>query len=221
MIIAIDGPSGAGKGTLARELARCLELAYLDTGLLFRALALKARTLRVPPEDVAQLADMAAALEPKDWQQEGLRTTDIANTASILALYPQVRTALKKMIRAFANLHEKEGKGVVLDGRDIGTVVCPDACVKFFITAIPQERARRRFLELQSNGFTGTLSEVLSDIERRDKRDQSRALAPLKPAEDAIIIDTTSLDRADVLNIALNYILKSNPGINIALMSGI
>lgn len=203
MIITIDGPSGAGKGTLGKKLSSHLGFSYLDTGLMFRALAYKATITHTPMNEEA-LAHLALTLTLEDWDQNALRTDDMAHVASQLATYGPVRLAIKQRIQDFVATNKSPG--VILDGRDMGTVVCPQASKKLFITASAKIRAQRRFTELQLNGFTGTLAKVLSDIERRDKRDQSRELAPLKPAHDAMVIDTSHLSRTDVFNLALNYI---------------
>jgi len=187
MIIAIDGPAGAGKGTIAKLLADKLDYAYLDTGLIYRAVASK----WMHQQSVAA-ADIAAALTPEDMDAEGLRTPAVAEAASKIASIPSVREALLVFQRHFAQHPPSGKKGAVLDGRDIGTVICPDAPHKFFLTATPEIRAERRFKELQASGDAITFLTVLKDVKARDERDSNRATAPLKPAADAVIIDTST-----------------------------
>jgi cytidylate kinase len=187
MIIAIDGPAGAGKGTIAKLLADKLDYAYLDTGLIYRAVASK----WMHQQSVAA-ADIAAALKPEDMDAEGLRTPAVAEAASKIASIPSVREALLVFQRHFALNPPAGKKGAVLDGRDIGTVICPDAPHKFFLTATPEIRAERRFKELQATGDTTPFATVLAAVKERDDRDSNRATAPLKPAADAVIIDTST-----------------------------
>ncbi|MBU3261755.1 (d)CMP kinase [Roseovarius sp. PS-C2] len=180
--IAIDGPAAAGKGTVSRAVAAHFGFAHLDTGLLYRATG--RRTL-----DGTDPVDAARALRASDLEADDLRTPDVAQAASRVAANPQVREALVDFQRAFA----RRAGGAVLDGRDIGTVICPEAEVKLFVTASDEVRAGRRFRELQENGFDTTLDEVLADLRARDARDSARATAPLKPAEDAVRIDTSQM----------------------------
>lgn len=187
MIIAIDGPAGAGKGTIAKLLAEKLNYAYLDTGLIYRAVASK----WMHQQSVAA-ADIAAALTPEDMDADGLRTPAVAEAASKIASIPSVREALLVFQRHFAQHPPSGKKGAVLDGRDIGTVICPDAPHKFFLTATPEIRAERRFKELQAAGDTTPFAAVLAAVKERDDRDSNRATAPLKPAADAVIIDTST-----------------------------
>jgi cytidylate kinase len=190
MIIAIDGPAASGKGTLARRLARHLGLPHLDTGLLYRA------TARVLIDHGRDLADRAAAVQAArslaltEFDETTLRGRDMAEAASIVAAIPEVRAALIEIQRNFAS----GPNGAVLDGRDIGTVICPEADCKIFVTASEDARATRRALELRARGEKVDYAAVLEDIRRRDQRDAGRAAAPLKAAEDAIILDTTELD---------------------------
>ncbi|HUI22319.1 MAG TPA: (d)CMP kinase [Methylocella sp.] len=190
MIIAIDGPAASGKGTLARNLARHFGLPHLDTGLLYRA------TARALMEDGRNLADRDAAiaaargLSLTDFDEVSLRGREMAEAASIVAAIPEVRAALVELQRAFAH---RPG-GAVLDGRDIGSVICPEACPKIFVTASPEVRATRRALELRSQGGPADYATVLEEILRRDARDKSRATAPLVAAKDAVVLDTTALD---------------------------
>ncbi len=190
MIVAIDGPAASGKGTLARRLAAYLNLPHLDTGLLYRATA---RTLIEHGQNLSDVrAAVAAArgLSLTDFDPKVLRGRDMGEAASIVAAIPEVRQALVDMQRSFAT---RPG-GAVLDGRDIGTVICPQAEVKIFVTASPETRATRRALELKGQGEAVDYQVVLEEIRRRDARDASRSLAPLRPAEDAVEIDTTDLD---------------------------
>ena len=190
MVIAIDGPAASGKGTLAKRLAEHYRLPHLDTGLLYRAVAL---TLLDAGQDLAD-ADAAAAaargLEAGFLADPRLRGSAMGEAASIVSAQGAVRAALLDWQRRFAGAAE----GAVLDGRDIGTVVCPDAAVKLFVTASAEERARRRHRELDGRGEVVAYEAVLSDILRRDARDADRAAAPLRVAEDAVVIDTTTLD---------------------------
>lgn len=187
--VAIDGPAAAGKGTISRAVADHFGFAHLDTGLLYRAVGKKAlaytRTSFYP--EVAER--LAKELTPEDLQADDLRTARVAEAASKVAAIPQVRAVLLEFQRAFAR---REG-GAVLDGRDIGTVVCPDADVKLFVTASPEVRARRRFLELFETGAHVTEESVLEDVIARDKRDAERETSPMVQAEDAVLIDTSDL----------------------------
>jgi len=187
-VIAIDGPAAAGKGTLARTLAAQYGLAYLDTGLLYRAVARRARDTGADPIAVAR------DLKEDDLSAQGLRDAVISQEASRVSAIPEVRTALTEFQVAFAG---RPG-GAVLDGRDIGTVICPEADLKLFVTASVEARAARRHAELVAAGFTDDFSSVLEEIQIRDARDSGRATAPLKPAADAVTIDTSDLDIAEV-----------------------
>jgi CMP/dCMP kinase len=190
MVIAIDGPAASGKGTLAKRLAAHYGLPHLDTGLLYRAVAL---TLLDAGQDLADRAAAAAAareLRPGFLADPRLRGSAMGEAASIVSAQGAVRAALLDWQRRFAGAPS----GAVLDGRDIGTVVCPDAAVKLFVTASAEERARRRHRELDGRGEAVAYEAVLSDILRRDARDADRSAAPLRVAEDAVVIDTTALD---------------------------
>lgn len=209
ILIAIDGPSGTGKGSLSQELVKRYGFSFLDTGLLFRAMAFKARAQDIDVENEGALVDLALSLKPIDFSnRDMLRGEEIGQDASKIAVLPRVREALTTYMRAFA----REGKaknGVILDGRDIGTFVCPDADLKFFITASVQTRAERRFKELQSLGRDVIFETVLQQIKERDHRDQNRSIAPLKAADDAIHIDTSDLSRADVVDLVAHEINKT------------
>src|SRR6056297_1487854 len=175
--IAIDGPAAAGKGTIGRALSRHFGFAHLDTGLLYRATGRRVLTGLDPVEAAQSLG------------ADDLRTPDVSQAASRVAAIPEVRQALLDFQRAFA----RRAGGAVLDGRDIGTVICPEAEVKLFVTASDEERARRRHKELSETGHTATLDEVMDDLRQRDARDSARAAAPLKPAEDALRLDTSEM----------------------------
>lgn len=198
LVIAIDGPAAAGKGTLARRLANELGLAYLDTGSIYRAVGVSVLKAGQDPADPAAAAAAAQALTPDSLsllqQDPLLRSEDGGKAASLVAAQPAVRQALLDFQRAFASTPPGGARGAVLDGRDIGTVVCPDARVKLFVTASVEERARRRVKELRERGETVIESVVLQDMKDRDERDQARAVAPLRPADDALVLDTSALD---------------------------
>ena len=202
LIIAIDGPAASGKGTLAKRVAERYGLAWLDTGLLYRAVARDVAAKGGKLDD-AQAA-MAAALEIKadSLSDPGLRGPRAGDDASVVAKIPEVRAALLCYQRAFA----RHGKGAVLDGRDIGTIVCPDADVKIFVTASDETRAKRRHLEHQARGEDVTCEQILDDLRRRDARDSSRPISPLKPAADAIVLDTTNLNADQAFDAALKAI---------------
>lgn len=180
--IAIDGPAAAGKGTLSRAVAERFGFAHLDTGLLYRAVG--AKTL-----EGVSAAQAAQDLTPEDLERDDLRNPDVAQAASKAAAIPEVRAALLDFQRAFA----ARSGGAVLDGRDIGTVICPEAEVKLFVTASAEVRAERRFLELTAKGLTVSRAEVLADVIARDQRDAGRADAPMVAAADALVLDTSTL----------------------------
>ena len=190
MIIAIDGPAASGKGTLGRLIAEHYGLAHLDTGKLYRAVARDTLAKGASPSDASAALAAAKALDLETLQDRSLMDGRLGEAASIVASYPEVREALLAYQRAFAG----RKPGAVLDGRDIGTVICPDADVKLFVTATPEERAGRRYRELREAGNSISEAEVLADIRRRDERDKNRAVAPLIRAEDAVLLDTTNLD---------------------------
>jgi cytidylate kinase len=190
-IIAIDGPAASGKGTLAKRLAEHLGVPYLDTGLLYRAVARDVVASGRNLEDIAAAIVAAKAVDAQSLGDPGLRGPLAGDAASIVAKIPDVRAALLDYQRNFARNAER---GAVLDGRDIGTVVCPDAHIKIFVTASDEERARRRHLEHQGRGETVSYERVLDDLRRRDARDSGRSIAPLEAATDALHLDTTALD---------------------------
>ncbi len=198
MIIALDGPAGAGKGTIGRRLAAHYRLAYLDTGALYRAVARDARAAGVPVDgDAAHdaaLGDIAWRIDLASLDDPALRTEEIGVAASMAARLQAVRAALLQLQRRFAYDPPAGCEGAVLDGRDIGTVVCPDADVKIFLTASVEARAARRAAQLAAAGVTVDDAAVRQEIVDRDARDARRAAAPMKPAADAALLDTTSLD---------------------------
>ena len=189
-VVAVDGPAASGKGTIARALAAHFGLPHMDTGLLYRAVALNLWRWGGDPAsefEALRAADMLS-IDPAD---EELRSEPVSRIASSVSAYPSVRTALLKRQQDFAG----QPGGAVLDGRDIGTVIAPSADVKLFVTASPEVRAQRRVRELLERGMPAHYEDVLADIRSRDARDTARAVAPLKPAPDAIILDTSNLDR--------------------------
>ena len=210
-IIAIDGPAAAGKGTLAKRLGKHFGFDLLDTGLLYRAVGRKVLDTVIEigddPECYRIIAGQAARdLIPADLEVEGLRTDQAAQAASKISAMPEVRAALLDFQRDFAKAPPNGGMGAILDGRDIGTVVCPDADVKFFIFASTKVRAERRFKELQYRGVEAIYARVLEDMEERDARDMGRDASPLVAAEDALQLDTNNLDADKALAAALDYI---------------
>lgn len=192
MIVAIDGLAASGKGTLAKRLAEALGFAHLDSGLIYRAVAWK--VLQDGGADLESAAIFAAiGLRAEDLTNPDLRTEIVAKAASKVAAIPEVRKAVLDFQRNFAKSPPGGAKGAVLDGRDIGTVVCPEADVKIFVTATPEERARRRFEELKPTHPHLTLDAVKTDLADRDRRDTERPIAPAVPAPDAHLLDTTNL----------------------------
>lgn len=191
--IAIDGPAAAGKGTIGRAMAARFGLPHMDTGLLYRAVG--KRVLAGQPALTA-----AQALTPEDLQTDGLRSAAVGQAASRVAALPEVRAALLDFQRVFA----QRAGGAILDGRDIGTVICPDAAVKLFVTASDEVRAGRRHAELVGKGADLTLADVLADLRARDSRDTQRSDAPLKAAEDAVLLDTSRLSIAEAVSQAVS-----------------
>jgi cytidylate kinase len=189
LIVAIDGPAAAGKGTLARRLAAALGLPYLDTGLLYRATARRVLDAGGDPDDPVVAAAAAASLDPADLARGDLRTPEVDRAAASVASIPGVRAALLAFQRSFGR-----ARGAVLDGRDIGTVIFPDADAKLFVTASVAARAERRWKELRGRGVAVTLQSVADDMAARDAADAARAAAPLRPADDSVTLDTTDLD---------------------------
>jgi cytidylate kinase len=206
LVIAIDGPAAAGKGTLARRLAEHYGLAYLDSGSLYRGTALSLLRQGLASPDEASAVAAAQSLKPELLADPDLRAEATGALASKVAAIPAVRAALLNWQRGFAATPPGGKQGAVLDGRDIGTVVLPDAIVKFWIVASDEARADRRFKELQAKGEGAIYARVLEDMRERDARDTARATAPMKPAEDAEIIDTSALDAEQVFQRARDVI---------------
>ncbi|HEX2351525.1 MAG TPA: (d)CMP kinase [Xanthobacteraceae bacterium] len=190
MIIAIDGPAASGKGTLGKRLAGHYGLRHLDTGLIYRAVAKAVLDAGHSPDDRARAVAAAEALDPRRFDEAALKRQAVGEAASLLSAIPEVR----KLVLAFQREFGRAPPGAVLDGRDIGTVIFPDADVKIFVTATPEVRARRRAAELEQAGEHINEADVLADIRRRDERDSKRAIAPLKAAPNAHLLDTTHLD---------------------------
>ncbi len=203
MIIAIDGPAASGKGTLGKRLAEHFGFAHLDTGLLYRAVARVLMDQGTALTDQAAATQVAQTLDVSHLEDDSrLRGAAMGEAASVVSAYQPVRDALLAFQRQFAG----QEPGAVLDGRDIGTVVCPHANVKLFITAAPEERARRRHRELVNRGEQTEYETILQDFRRRDERDMNRSTAPLKPAEDALTLDTTHLDADAAFRAALDLV---------------
>ncbi len=202
LIIAVDGPAASGKGTIARALARRFGLPHLDTGKLYRATGLAVHIAGASPEDPVAAARAAAALDPALLDDPLLMSSENAHAASVVSAHPAVRAALLAVQRAFA----AQPGGAVLDGRDIGTVIAPDAVAKLFVTATPLVRAERRHAELARSGDNRDLATVLADIAARDARDSGRAAAPLIQAPDAALLDTTELGIDDAVQRAISLV---------------
>lgn len=207
MIIAIDGSAASGKGTLAKSLARQLGYDYLDTGALYRAVGLSLIKAGVSPDNIVenQAIDIAKSLDLDLTNSPLIRDDRVADMASRVAAITPVRAALLDLQRRFAATPQS-GRGAILDGRDIGTVVLPSADLKLFIDAAIETRAKRRIKELHDAGQSAMFRDVLADMQARDKRDRTRSVAPLRAADDAITIDTTTMDAAAVLALALTYV---------------
>jgi CMP/dCMP kinase len=199
MIIAIDGPAASGKGTLGKRLAAHYGLRHLDTGLLYRAVAQAVLAAGHGLDDAVHAAAAARTLDPAQFDEVVLKGHAAGEAASVVSAIPEVRAALLRFQQDFAAV----SPGAVLDGRDIGTVICPRADAKIFVTASPEVRARRRALEMQRQGLAGNEAEILADIRRRDERDIQRAIAPLRPAADAHVLDTSDLDIEAVVREAI------------------
>lgn len=215
IVIAVDGPAASGKGTLAKALAEKMGYAYLDTGALYRIVALATLNAGGDPaniEDVRPVLDVVRQdLTPAQFADGALRTAAVAEAASIVAALPEVRAVVREYQDMFSKNPPGAAAGVVLDGRDIGTVVCPNADVKLFVTASPEERARRRFKELKARNPGLTLETVLKDVNDRDRHDSTRKISPLKAAADAAVIDTTGLTPAEALEEAMIIVRSKTP----------
>lgn len=220
-IITVDGPSGAGKGTLCYALAEKLGYALLDSGAIYRVTALAALKSAVDLADESALAELARNLDIQFVPQDGevnillngenvshvIRTQEVADAASKVAVFPQVRAALLQLQQDFA-----KNDGLIADGRDMGTVVFPEAQVKLFLDASAEERAKRRYKQLQNKGINGNFAQILAEIKDRDFRDRNREVAPLKAAEDALLLDSTTLSIDEVIAQALAYIQQRTNG---------
>jgi len=202
MIIAIDGPAASGKGTLAKRIAVHFGLRHLDTGALYRAVARDTLAHGGDLTDASAAAMAAGRLDVTTLRDPALRRPGLGEAASVVARHADVRAVLLEYQRNFA----RGEPGAVIDGRDIGTVICPDADAKLFVTAAPEERAHRRFLQLVQNGTKVKESEVLADIRARDERDRTRGASPLRQAEDAVLLDTTNLDIDAAFRAAIDLI---------------
>ena len=207
-VITVDGPSAAGKGTLARRLAAHFGFEFLDTGALYRGVGLSVLRQNLDPADEKSATRAAKALKPQILGDPALRSEETSAAASKVAAIPSVRAAILNWQRDFARDAARNSGGAVLDGRDIGTVVCPDADAKLFITASLEARAERRLKELQARGETAIYARVLQDMQERDARDQGRSISPTKPATDALIIDTSDLTADQVFERALAFIVS-------------
>ncbi len=214
-VIAIDGPAASGKGTLAKRLAAHFGFAHLDTGAIYRAVGRKVLRGGGDPADPAVATAAAAALSPEELHDPALRTDEVAQAASKVAAIDGVRAALLDFQRRFAAHPPGGAAGAVLDGRDVGTVVCPDADVKLYVVASDEVRAMRRVKELQGRGLDAIHAAVLRDMQARDARDRERSIAPLKPAEDAVTLDTSDMDADAVFDTAL-AIIRDKTGLDAA-----
>jgi len=204
-VIAIDGPAGAGKGTMARRLADHFHLHLLDTGLTYRAVAHRMLTHGLPLENVSAAETAARQVDLAAMDREVLSQHAVGEAASQVAVHTSVRRILVEKQREFA----RQSPGAVLDGRDIGTVVCPDADVKLYVAATAEVRARRRLAEIEARGGTAELSRILADIERRDARDMGREDSPLRPAPDAHLLDTSEMDIETAFRAALALVERA------------
>jgi CMP/dCMP kinase len=211
-VVAIDGPAASGKGTLARRLAACLGLAHLETGALYRATGLLVLEGGGDPADPAAAIVAARRVDAGMLSDPRLRSEAVAAASSVVAAIPEVRAALLDFQRNFAAHPPAPARGAVLDGRDIGSVVCPAADVKLFVTASPEVRAQRRLAELQASGLMAIYEDVLRELKDRDARDAERSTAPLAAPPDAIVVDTTSLDAGAVVARVSEIIVRALAG---------
>lgn len=210
-VITLDGPAASGKGTLAKRLAQHLDYFYLDTGAIYRLVGLKVLKAGIEPENnEAVVAEIAASIAenfvPSLLNDPELKSDHAGQMASRCGALPSMRQAIEKLQRDLAGHPPTKQNGSVLDGRDTGTVICPDAAVKIFITAETDIRAERRYKELQSRGLNTSFDAVLNDMQERDKRDSDRSFRPLKPAEDAVIIDTTKMTQDEAFSAVLQAV---------------
>jgi len=206
VIVAIDGSAASGKGTLAKKLAAHFDFAYLDSGSLYRAIGVAVLRKAGDPTNEAQAVQAAKTLDITQFTPEDLRTEAAGVAASQVAAIPAVRTAILQFQRDFAHTPPQGKKGAVMDGRDIGTVVCPDAQAKIFVLASLEVRVDRRIRELRAKGELVIENRVRADLEARDARDSSRAVAPMKPAEDAWQLDTSTLNADEVFDLAKKFV---------------
>lgn len=211
MTVAIDGPAGAGKGTLACHLARIYHLSHLDTGLLYRAVAFKLLKGGDDLSDQEAAVKIALSLKIEDLKHASLRDEIVGNQASQIASFPKLRKALLRFQRNFAKAPPLGMQGVVLDGRDIGVAILPDAPCKIFVIASPEVRAKRRLKELHQKGINSIYEAVLEDIKERDARDQERKVSPLRPAKDAFILNTSELGIEEVVEKACLFVNSKYP----------
>ena len=209
MIIAVDGPAAAGKGTLARALASHFGFAYLDTGALYRGVAHAVLKSGASASDEAAALLAAEALDPDQIDAEAIRTAEVSEAASLVAAMPPVRAAILAFQRHFSRQPPGGQPGAILDGRDIGTVVCPEADVKLYVTASPQVRAHRRWLELKGSGSELSETQVLEDVRARDARDTDRKTSPMRAAADAHLLDTSDLSIEAAFDVAVALIETS------------
>ncbi len=214
IVIAVDGTAASGKGTLAKKLARHFNFAHLDSGSLYRLVALGVMEAHGDPAKEADALAAARAIDPARGSDLAIRTAEVGAVASVVSAFPSVRSTLLDFQRAFAATPPNSLAGAVIDGRDIGTVVCPEATAKLFVDARPEIRARRRWLELNQAGAAPEEPAILAEIVARDARDRSRAVAPLKPAPDARLLDTSDLDIDAAFAAALALV---KPGVENAL----
>ncbi len=215
MIVAVDGPSASGKGTLARRLAAALDFALLDTGLLYRAVGAAVVAAGGDPAEPEAAVAAARGLDLAALDPTPLRREAVGQAASVVAVIPGVRAALLDLQRCFAAAPPGGKAGAVLDGRDIGTVVCPQAEVKIFVTASAEERARRRHKELLERGEASIYARVVEEMRERDRRDSERAVAPLRPAADAEILDTGALAAEEAFQAAMEIVEAKCPGLTV------
>ena len=194
IVIAVDGTAASGKGTLAKKLAQHFRFAHLDSGSLYRLVALAVADAGGDPSREQDAAAAARSIETAKRDDDRIRSAEVGRAASIVSAFPEVRKSLLQFQREFAARPPNRAKGAVIDGRDIGTVICPDATAKLFVDARPEVRAHRRWLELKGRGEDADEAQLLAEILERDRRDRERAVSPLKPAPDALLLDTTHLD---------------------------